>query len=286
MEGRSGFPNQSCNRVFKLGAEHFHVYRLCAGGLELSFGLLDLHLGSKSSVKPRRNQFQGLLILSNGRVQKLLLSIKRAGLEIKYSQLGMYAQVHGRQVGSAGLRLPAIRLDVAAHSSPDVDLVGQFKRQLKVAEGYAIECSALGRTVRGRLVAGCRRTCDHGRIVVRPRIAEQGTSLRVLRSRELQVLVGDVDLFLKSVQLRVLKHLPPVAAEILHVWLSRFPIADFFVCRRYGSRRAMIVRSNRTAAKDERSEREKERDPSRLPRATDEDRPLRAVHFESPGNVA
>jgi len=42
-------------------------------------------------------------------------------------------------------------------------------------------------------------------------------------------LVGDVDLGFEGVQLRVLKYLPPVAAEMLVAWLGRLPIADFFI---------------------------------------------------------
>src|SRR2546425_5243415 len=80
-------------------------------------------LGANSSLKPALVQLQGLLIQRDGRVQKLLLGIEAVRLEVEQSQLRMHAQVNGSQVSSTGLRLLAIKLHVASHSSPGVDFV-------------------------------------------------------------------------------------------------------------------------------------------------------------------
>src|SRR5271156_4986865 len=60
-------------------------------------------------------------------------------------------------------------------------------------------------------------------------VAKQRARLSVLGCGGLQVLVGDVDLLLQGVQLPILKNLPPIAAEILIVGLSRFPILNLFI---------------------------------------------------------
>ena len=109
--------------MLELGAEHSDVYCLGTGCLKLRLGLLDFNLGANSSLKPALVQLQGLLIQRDGRVQQLLLGIEAARLEVEQSQLRMHAQVNSCQVSSTGLRLLAIKLHVASHSSPGVDFV-------------------------------------------------------------------------------------------------------------------------------------------------------------------
>src|SRR5260370_38202015 len=60
-------------------------------------------------------------------------------------------------------------------------------------------------------------------------VAEQRASLGVLGFSGFQVLVGGVDLSFQGIELRILKSLPPVAAEILVIWLGRFPVAHLFI---------------------------------------------------------
>src|SRR5437867_11322237 len=122
-EGSGRFANQSCNGMLVLGPEHSDVYCLGTGCLQLRLGLLDVNLGGNSSLKPALVQLQGLLILCDGRVQKLLLGIEAARLKVEHSQLRMHAQVNSCQVSSTGLRLLAIRLHIAAHSSPGVNFI-------------------------------------------------------------------------------------------------------------------------------------------------------------------
>src|SRR5947209_527452 len=118
--------------MLELGAEHSHIDCLSTGCLKLRPGLLDLNLGADSSSKPVLVYPQGLLILRDGGVQKLFLSIEASGLEVEQSQLRVHAQVHGCEVSRTCLRFGAIRRYVVAHSSPGVNLVGQFKRKLEV----------------------------------------------------------------------------------------------------------------------------------------------------------
>jgi hypothetical protein len=59
-------------------------------------------------------------------------------------------------------------------------------------------------------------------------------------------LVGDVDLRFEGIELRILKNFPPVAAQILVIWLGRFPIAYLFINWRNFCSRALIFRSDGT----------------------------------------
>src|SRR5713101_2911721 len=92
----------------------------------------------------------------------------------------MHRQVHRSQVGCAGLCLLAIRLNGAAYASPDVDLVGQFERNLKVVVANAIERWAVRLTVGGRFVARCYGVRGHGWKVIGPLVAEHSASLGIL----------------------------------------------------------------------------------------------------------
>src|SRR5258708_4466288 len=92
----------------------------------------------------------------------------------------MHRQVHRCQVGCTGLRLLAIRLNGAPYSSPKVDLVRQFERDLKVGVVNATELCAVGLPIRGRFVAGCCGVYGHGWKVIGPLISENCTSLGIL----------------------------------------------------------------------------------------------------------
>src|SRR5258708_38745762 len=68
------------------------------------------------------------------------------------------------------------------------------------------------------------------------------------------MLGRDVDLVLGGVQLRVLKYLPPVGAEILVFGLGGFPIADFFIGWRNFGGRAFVIWSNGATGKQKHGE--------------------------------
>src|SRR6202790_5888431 len=89
-----------------LSAKHSDVLCLCDGCLQLRPGLLDFDLGTDSSVKPTLVQLQRLLVLSDGRLQKLFLGIQTARLKVEQGELRVDAQVDRRQVSGTGWRLP------------------------------------------------------------------------------------------------------------------------------------------------------------------------------------
>src|ERR1700747_3429828 len=106
----------------------------------------------------------------------------------------MHRQVHGCQIGCAGLCLFAIGFDGAAYASPDVDLIRQFERNLYVGEADTTELWAVWVPIRRKSVAGYRGFCGHGWKIIGPLIAENCPSLGILGLGRLQVLVGNVDL--------------------------------------------------------------------------------------------
>src|SRR6266851_2807321 len=156
----------------------------------------------------------------------------------------MHRKVDGCQVGCAGLCLSAIGFNGSSYAPPKVDLVRQFERNLEIVVGNAIEGRAARLTIAGRLCARGDGIHSDGWKIIGPLIAEKGTSLGILGFSRLQVLVGDVDLRFEGIELRILKNLPPVAAEILVIRLGRFPIALLFLVWRNLYCRAMIFRSN------------------------------------------
>src|SRR5713101_3978793 len=127
----------------------------------------------------------------------------------------MHREVDGCQVGCAGLCLCAIGFNGAPYAPPKVDLVRQFERNLEIVVGNAIEGCAARLTIAGRLCAGSDGIHSDGWKIIGPLIAEKCTSLGILGFSRLQVLVGDVDSTFESIELRILKNLPPVPTEIL-----------------------------------------------------------------------
>src|SRR6266851_6359457 len=131
----------------------------------------------------------------------------------------MHREVDGCQVGCAGLCLCAIGFNGASYAPPKVDLVRQFERNLEIVVGNAIEGCAARLTIAGRLCAGGDGIHSDGWKIIGPLIAEKCTSLGILSLGRLQVLVGDVDLSFEGIELKILKHFPPVTAEILIIRL-------------------------------------------------------------------
>src|SRR5260370_11719773 len=163
----------------------------------------------------------------------------------------MHREVHRSQVGCGGLLLIAIGLNGAAYTAPDVDLVRQFERNLKVVDCNAVKRRAVRLTVGGRFGADCGRGGGHSWKKIGPMVAEQRASLGVLGFGGFQVLVGDVDLSFEGIELRILKSLPPVAAEILVIWLGRFPVAHLFISWRDLCCRAVIFWTHCTTGNGE-----------------------------------
>src|SRR6266436_8032899 len=103
--------------------------------------------------------------------------------------------------------------------------------------------------VGGRFAAGCGRVGAHSWKKISSMVAEQRASLGVLSFSGFQVLIGDVDLSFQGIELRILKNLPPVAAEILIVRLRCFPITYLFIGWRNLRSGTLIIWSNGTSGK-------------------------------------
>src|SRR5258706_250004 len=119
------------------------------------------------------------------------------------------------------------------------------------ATPISIACArvvSIGDSTRGPMVRDSVSCCTGARIdrgeKIGSLIAELRASLRVLGRCRLQVLVRDVDLRLEGIQLGVLKHFPPIAAEGLVIRLGRFPIANLFIGGRNLRGWAAIFRTN------------------------------------------
>ncbi len=124
--------------MLKLSSRHTDVNRLSAGCFQLSFCFLNEHFGDESSLVEGIVQIQRILVLDDGILQKLFFGVQTASCEVIDSQVGMHAEIDGREIGSAGLRLSAVGLDGPTDAAPDVSLVTQFERQDKIVEGNAI----------------------------------------------------------------------------------------------------------------------------------------------------
>src|SRR5260370_17976549 len=120
--------------------------------------------------------------------------------------------------------------------------------------GDGIEERAARLTVEGRFDAARGRIRGQGWKVIGAGVAKDCASLGILGLGGLQILVRDVDLLLEVVQLRVLKYLPPVGAEILVFGLGGLPIADFFIGRRNFGGRAFVIWSNGATGKQKHGE--------------------------------
>ena len=117
---------------------HADINRCCAGSLQLSLRLLDIHFGSNPSLETALIQFQRLLVLLDRRIQELFLGVEAAGLKVRDSQIRMHAQIDCSQVCRTGLGLFSIGLHVFRIRAPDVSLVGNVEWQNEVVEGDAI----------------------------------------------------------------------------------------------------------------------------------------------------
>src|SRR5579863_1329333 len=195
----------------------------------------------------------------------------------------MHAQIHHRQIRGTRLRLLSIRLHIAAYSSPRIDLIRKVNRQHEIIESDAVKVGTLRRAVIGILLAAGARPCCHRRIVVRTSVAESRSRLLILRDRGFQILVRNVDLLLQSIQLRVLKDLPPVPAEVLVVRLGSLPISHLLVrwrsrhCRPFVSRSYCTAGGRQCAGNNQNGIND-------LPRPRDQLN--QALHWGSPGRAA
>ena len=76
-----------------------------------------------------------------------------------------------------------------------------------------------GRLIFRVLLTGCGGSRGGGWKVVRTNIAQGRSGLLILSNSGFQVLVRYIDLTFKSIELRILKDLPPVAAQLLEIAL-------------------------------------------------------------------
>ena len=121
-------------------------------------------------------------------------------------------QPHGLEIGGGGLRAGDARLDVAAHAAPDVDLAGEVDGQRVDGPSARPGCEVVARRPAEPLRPRRRRARGDGREEVRARHPDGGAGAAELRLGLRDVLVGDVDLRLERVQLRIVEDLPPLPA--------------------------------------------------------------------------
>ena len=137
IELRGRLPDKYCDGVLVLRAEHAHINRRCPGSLQLSPRLLDFYFRRDSSVEKVQVQIQGIFVSFNRCVQQLFLGIEAARLKIIDGERRVHAQIDGRQICGASLRLFSIRLHGASHSPPDVHLIGKVERHCVVVLSQA-----------------------------------------------------------------------------------------------------------------------------------------------------
>ena len=141
----------------------------------------------------------------------------------------MQTESGGLKIGGGSLRLLAGRGDSPANPAPQVNLVGKVERQREGASGAG---TGGGRKVGliGRIAQGLNVRADSNSWKFRrPVKANHGARLTETRFGHLQILVGDRDLLLQGIQLRVTEHLPPIAAQCSRVGMRPLPVVGLFV---------------------------------------------------------
>ena len=189
---------------------HPHADVLGARGLQLSPRLRHFRPGAQSAIEAALSQVEGFLIGHQGLVQKLLLRIEAAELEIVDGELGMQAQANGFQIGGAGLGLFAGGCDGAADTAPGVQLVVDVDRQRVLAEVAGVRAQ---RRVLRETVGGDGGRSRNGGEETGPRQLNQRARLAKAGFRGLEGLVGGVDLLFQPVEFRAAEELPPVHAD-------------------------------------------------------------------------
>src|SRR5581483_4596679 len=158
----------------------------------------------------------------------------------------MNAEADGLKIRKAGLRMGAIRCNIASHASPHIRFIRHIRMQDEIVRGVSSTGRRRGnkRAVPRVTFPGRRTTYGYGRIQIRAIVSEQSASMIKLRLGCFNALVRDIDFFFQSTEFWVLIKFPPLAAQHLVRGLGRFPVGRSFLKvwrRRRG--RARIART-------------------------------------------
>ncbi len=89
--------------MLEVGPRHAHTDILRPGSLQLRARLRHLRLRAESSIEAVLRQVERFLVRDQCLIQKLLLRIGAAQLEIVDGQFGVQAQANGLHIARAGL---------------------------------------------------------------------------------------------------------------------------------------------------------------------------------------
>ena len=122
----------------------------------------DVDRGSDPALIAAVGKLERFFVRPDGRIEKLLLRIEAAQLEVVESEFGLKAQVHAGEVRGGRLGFGTRSFDGAADASPDVGFPGDIDGRLVIVVGERrsrAEESAILRLARARCgsIAGqCR----------------------------------------------------------------------------------------------------------------------------------
>src|SRR5438034_8941284 len=125
--------------------------------LQLSPCLCHIRLRRSAAFESPGRKLQGFVEGFNRVVEKTLLGIGAAQLEIIEGQLRLKTQPGGLQVGSASLGFLAGRGDASADTAPQVDLVRYIAGQKKLAAGCSTRRRSSGCSTRRSTGCSTRR---------------------------------------------------------------------------------------------------------------------------------
>ncbi len=232
--------------MLQLCALHSDIGLLNAGGLQLRLRLGHIGFGRRASFEAIDRKLQRVPVAFHGVVQKLLLCIRAAQLEVVQRQVGMQAEVYCLQIAGGGLRFLACRRDGPAHTTPHVHFIRQIERQHKISGVVGRWEIRPVRRITDDRDAGSGRNCRKFR---RPVETNQGPCLAEPRFGYFQVLIGNCNLFFQRIELRVAEDFPPVSTIDLVAGLRSLPSIELFecVCGRHRHRGFSVSWSNRAA---------------------------------------
>jgi hypothetical protein len=123
--------------MFELRALHPDIGILHTRSFELRLCLRHVGLGSGASFEPIGCELKGIGVSFHRVIQKFFLCVRAAELEVVEGEFSLQDESSVFEIGSSGLGLLAGR----GHSSPDpppkVYLIGEIKREKKIAASSA-----------------------------------------------------------------------------------------------------------------------------------------------------
>ncbi len=187
---------------------------LGAGRLQLGLGLGHIHVRRNAAAITGFGEVQGVLEVDNGRIQQLLLQVQPAKRKIIDRQLRVQAQADVFKVARACLRVFLGRLDRAPNLSPEIGLVREISLKDRIAV-LTLRRRVEVRPVLRKLGSRAGRSGSESRKELRTSLPNHISRAHVLVIDHFQILIGDSDLLLQRVELRVAIDLPPLALRKL-----------------------------------------------------------------------